>query len=386
MGTGRRRTPATRRSIVPAYVVCATRSSPVFRSPSSPASPAAAHPPAAAPTAERSTRYDDLTTLFGEWRTFQQPTRVNGVPDYSAAAMATQQRDLAGYVTRLATIDPGGWSIARQVDYHLVRAEMNGLDFDHRVLEPWANNPAFYVTVFLDESDQPAREGPFAIGAVEVWRHAFPLSTAAVDEINAGLQAVPALLEQARSNLVGDQKDIWTYGAAAIKAQSADLTTLASRLTGAPQGLKVSVQKAKDATDAVAAWLDGQAPGKSGPSGVGVEHYNWYLKHVQLAPYTWQDEVTLMERELARSSASLAFEEHRNARLPAQVPIASAAEFDRRSSAAVTEYMAFLKDHDILTIRADMDPGLRARLGRFSAGSRQARGSFLARWTRAIPK
>ena len=69
-------------------------------------------------------------------------------------------------MTRLATIDPGGWSIPQQVDDHLVRAEMNGLDFDHQVLKPWANNRAFYVTVFLDESDQPAREGPFAIGAV----------------------------------------------------------------------------------------------------------------------------------------------------------------------------------------------------------------------------
>ena len=48
---------------------------------------------------------------------------------------------------RLAAIDPSGWPIPQQVDYHVVRAEMNGLDFDHRVLRPWANNPAFYVTV-----------------------------------------------------------------------------------------------------------------------------------------------------------------------------------------------------------------------------------------------
>ena len=46
--------------------------------------------------AEHSTRYDDLTRLFGEWRTFQQPTHVTGVPDYSAPAMARQQRELAG--------------------------------------------------------------------------------------------------------------------------------------------------------------------------------------------------------------------------------------------------------------------------------------------------
>ena len=46
---------------------------------------------------------------------------------------------------------------------------MNGLDFDHRVLRPWANDPAFYVTVFASESDQPAREGHYARGSLELW-------------------------------------------------------------------------------------------------------------------------------------------------------------------------------------------------------------------------
>ena len=93
------------------------------------------------------------------------------------------------------------------------------------------------------------------------------------------------------------------------------------------------MQRAKAATDAFAAWLDAQAPSKTAPSGVGVENYDWYLKNVQLLPYTWQDEVTLMERELARAHAFLALEEQRNAALPAQVPIASADEFTRAGSA-----------------------------------------------------
>ena len=64
---------------------------------------------------------------------------------------------------------------------------------------------------------------------------------------------------------------------------------------------------------------------------------------MQLVPYTWQDEVTLMERELARARASLALEEQRNANLPPQAPIASAEEHTRRFGAAVDEYMAFLR-------------------------------------------
>ena len=71
-----------------------------------------------------------------------------------------------------------------------------------------------------------------------------------------------------------------------------------------------------------------------------------------------------MERELARSRALLAMEEIRNAKLPVQEPVASdAAEYDRKFNDAVTEYMALLKDHEILTVEAYMDPALRARIG-----------------------
>jgi hypothetical protein len=102
-----------------------------------------------------------------------------------------------------------------------------------------------------------------------------------------------------------------------------------------------------------------------------VDNYDWYLKNVQLAPYTWREEVTIMERELARSHALLAMEEVRNAKLPPQAPIASAGEYDRRFGDAVTVYMAYLRDHDILEVRDYMDPALRARIGSFRAGPRE---------------
>jgi len=336
-------------------------------------------PPAARPTAAKSTHYEDLTTLFAEWRSFQQPKLVNGAPDYSAAAMAAQARDLAGFANRLAAIDPTGWPIAQQVDYYIVRAEMNGLDFDHRVLRPWTNNPAFYATVHGDESDQPAREGPLAVGGIELWKYRLPLSPTDAAEISAGLQPIPQLLEQAKTNLTGNQKDLWTYGVKAITAQSAELTAFAGKIGDTQPDLNAAVGKARAATDALATWLESQAAGKTAHAGIGVENYNWYLTNVQLVPYTWQDEVMLMERELARSSASLALEEQKNAKLPPQIPVASAAEHDQRFSAAVTEYMAFLKDHDILTTRPDMEPGLRAHLGNFSPGPREFFGEVDAR-------
>ena len=318
-----------------------------------------------------STSYEELVSLFTDWRAFQRPKLIKGVPDYSAAAMASQHQALANYRARLAAIDPSGWPISQQADYHVVRAEMNGLDFDHRVLKPWANNPAFYVTIFPDESDQPAREGPFASGAVEIWSYQFPLSTRDADAIGAGLRAVPELLAQARTNLTGNGKDLWVYGARDLRQQSADLTALAARLGTSHATLLQDAERAKVATDAFAAWLEKEAAAKTGPSGVGLDNYNWYLRHVMLLPYTWRDLVTLMERELARAHTSLALEESKNTVLPQQTPIASAEEHAQRFGAAVSEYIAFLRDRQIMTVRDYMEPALRARTGRFSTGPRE---------------
>src|SRR5213596_3255505 len=79
----------------------------------------------AAPDPPRSSNYDDLVSFFKDFRAFQKPKVVNGVPDYSSAAMAAQQREIETYRKRLAAIDPSGWPIPQQVDYYIVRAELN---------------------------------------------------------------------------------------------------------------------------------------------------------------------------------------------------------------------------------------------------------------------
>ena len=316
-------------------------------------------------------RYADLETLFKEWRAFQIPKRVADVYDYRAAAMAAQRTELATYQRRLKAIDTTGWPIPAQVDYHIVRAEMNGLEFDHRVLKPWSNNPAFYATVFADESDQPAREGPHAAGMVELVWFKRPFSAKDAATIDSGIRVIPALLEQARINLTGNQKDLWSYGIRAMKAQSGVLASLGNELTAEHVALKDNVAKAKTATDAFVQWLESRAASKTAPSGIGVENYNWYLKNVQLLPYTWRDLVGIMDLELARSWAFLALEEARNAAVPPLAVVASAEEHSRRFNAAITDYVAYIRDHDLLTMKPYMDRRLRERIGRYSDRPRE---------------
>ena len=320
---------------------------------------------------QKKSSFADLTRLFAEWRAFQRPNLIDGVPDYSPRAMSAQHRELPAFQRQLAAIDTSGWPISQQVDWHIVRAEMNGLDFDHRALRPWANNPAFYVTVFFDRSDQPAREGPHTYGAVEIWRYTFPLSAERAAEMDAALRIIPKLLEQARKNLVGKSRDLWIYGMKDVREQSSSLTRLATLVADAPGELKSDIARAKEATDRFFEWLGAQAPSKTAPSGIGIENYNWYLKNVQLVPYTWQQEVALMESELARARAFLALEEEKNKDLPQPAVVASETEYARRFNAGVTEYMSFLKEREILTIKEYMDPALRDQIGKFNPGPRE---------------
>src|SRR5688572_12924834 len=82
--------------------------------------------------------YQDLLKLFDTFVAFERPQPKDGAPDYTAAAVAARRATLKSFQARLAAIDPKGWPVEQQVDHALVGALMNGLDFDLRVLRPWA--------------------------------------------------------------------------------------------------------------------------------------------------------------------------------------------------------------------------------------------------------
>jgi hypothetical protein len=138
--------------------------------------------------------------------------------------MAAQAKALPKWLARVDALDVSAAPLPLRNDVKLIRAEMKGLDFDHRVLSPWTRDPAFYVTVFDEQSDQPAREAEWADAAVELWPLKFPLSPAAERDLLAGLRIVPPLLAQARKNLTGNGKDLWRMAPGPIGEQKAAFT------------------------------------------------------------------------------------------------------------------------------------------------------------------
>ncbi len=319
-----------------------------------------------APVFGQPANYDELASLFEQWRAFQKPNVVDGVPDYTAAAMQAQHRGLPRYRARLAAIDTTGWSIAQRVDYLLVWAEMNGLDFDHRVLKPWANNPAFYGMLYTYQSDVPEREAPTIEGAVELWQYDFPLSVEDAEKLSAQLAPIPKIYEQAKVNLTGNGQDYWTGAIRTMGQQAQILNGLAERVTGTHEGLDQNIAAAHAAVEDLIKWLKETLPTQTAPSGIGVEAYDWYLKNVHLVPYTWHEIETMLERELTRAHAALRLEEHRNRDLPMLSRADSPEAYKTMMREGIDEYLAFLDEQEIVSMRPFMKQALLEQMGSFS--------------------
>lgn len=322
-------------------------------------------PPSYAGAQAKPSAYDELVDLFFAWREFQAPRMIEGVPDYSREAMERQHRELTEWRRRLAAIDTTGWAVSQQIDWVLVWAEMNGLDFEHRVTMPWSRDPAFYVWFYPSPTDVPEREGPNIHGAIELPEYERPLSAADAGEIAERLRKAEAVFDQARINLTGNARDLWITGIRSIREQSDDLAAFAESVRDAHPDLAAAALEARVASDGFVEWLAVRAESKTGASGIGRENYTWNLRNVHLLPYSWEDEVLLLERELARAHSSLRLEEHRNRGLPELSRIEDAAEYDRLVNQAVTEYMDFLAEEEVLPVRDYMDAALRAQTGRF---------------------
>jgi uncharacterized protein (DUF885 family) len=315
--------------------------------------------------AQAAPSYDDLVELWQQWRTFERPPLRDGAPDYTAAAVAQRHAELKRYQERLEAFDATGWTREQRIDLELVRAQLNGMDFDLRVLQPWARDPAYYQSIWTEQSDTPEHEGPAHHGLVELWQYTYPLSAADAGKLAQQLSVVRPLLDQARGNLTGNARDLWVTGIGTMEAQVTNLDDLAQKTQGAGAELARAVTEAREATVGFVAWLEEQAPKKNGPSGIGKEAYEWNLKHVHLVPMTWDEEVALLKRELARAHASLRFEEHRNRGLPALTAPADADAYAKKANDAVTKYMAWLARKQVFTVEPYLEPALRRHIDPF---------------------
>jgi len=291
------------------------------------------------PSVAATSDYASLVTLFKEWRTFENPPLLNGAPDYTAATFQQRMPQFKNLQTKLVAIDTTRWPVPQRVDWMIVWAEMNGYDFNQRVLQSWVRDPAFYKILWTERSDVPAHEGPTNHGTIELWTYTFSLTQEAQTKLVKQLQSIKPFYEQARQNLTGNAKELWVAGIRDIRTQAQDLQDI--------------LQK------------PGVADQPEGPSGIGKENYTWYQQNVHLVPLKWDDEVLLLKRELARAWTGLKLQEHSNRKLP-PLPAADSPEaFAALAERSARSLMNFLENDEIVTVKDYFEPALREHIGNF---------------------
>lgn len=307
-----------------------------------------------------------LEELFNDWRAFEIPPLRNGVPDYTQETFDRRADDFQKLRNTLEALVKDEWPIEDQIDWHILWAEMNGYEFNTKVLKSWQRDPAFYKVIWTAKSDVPAHEGPTPHFVIELWQYDFPLNAEQRAKFTKDIGLIPNFYEQAKENLTGNARDLWIAGIRDIETQVKVLQSILEKPGVADnEELVAAIDKAQKATIALADWLKEQAPSKNGPSGIGKDHYTWYQQNVHLVPLTWEDEVFLLKRELARSWSSLKLEEHKNRALEELSAADSPEAYDELARKAAKDLLDFLDKNDIVTVADYFEGALNAHLGGF---------------------
>jgi hypothetical protein len=314
--------------------------------------------PAAAPLPQQSpvAAHAALVELFDEFREARRVPTVEGVPDYTPAAIEARRDALAEIRGRFDRIDAEDWEVAQKADYLLVRSQLDAEEFLHRVTRPWARDPGLVV-------DQVRRTAYAEV----------PAGQAEQARLRSRLQAVVRGLDRARETLAEPSGELARMAIRQLE-RSDGVNQGEPRRDPPPEGVigwyrdllgRVESQAPDLAGDAGAAlgavegfrdWLAANEPRMTEPAYVGLDEYDWYLEHVLLMPYTSADLRVLAERERARARTFLKIEEHSNRGLPPIELVTSAEEHEARVRDAEELIRDFIAAHELLSIPETIPP------------------------------
>lgn len=309
---------------------------------------------AAAPAELRKLAHD-----YYQWRDAAYPTATSAMgdhryddrlTDFSPAALNARQTHVSELLRTVQGLSTDGWSRDDRVDAILFQAQLEGADFLGRTLNATATDPQTYVSecaaaifTLLQKDYAPHRTRALAA--------------------TSRLEQMPAMLRTARNNLT---KPVKLYAQLAIQAArggddlyQSSLMTLADELSPAE---RKRLTKARDnslkALHDYADWLDAGLARMPDWSPLGEETYNHLLKRVLLLPFDARDVATLGEVELGRYRALEAMLKDPKLASPdparAQHVPQDQAEFLAAYEARQQEMIAFLKQHQLLTIPSYM--------------------------------
>ena len=296
-----------------------------------------------------------LASDYYNWRNENEPvgssnrglhTWDDRLADFSPTKLAERAQHVRSLLDRVRAMKTDTWPKDEQIDAILFRAQLEGVDFQNRVLKFERTNPLIYVGECTD-----------AIFSLLKKEYDTPRKRAL--SATARLKAMPTMLKQGLTNLQNPAK---LYAKLAIaSARSIDplytQSLMALDVDLAPNEDEELV-KARDAALAAvhsyADELEKRMPKMVEFAPMGEANYNYYLKHVLLLPLDAREVETIGRVEMGRYRALEALlpdpkladpDPSRAANIPPDQ-----ASFLKAYESRETEMINFLKEHKLVTI------------------------------------
>jgi uncharacterized protein (DUF885 family) len=270
----------------------------------------------------------------------------NRLTDYSPAKIAERAQHVRTLLNQVRSMPGAKWPKDDRIDWLLFRAQLEGSDFNSRILQSEKTDPQVYVnecasgifSLLKKEYDAPRKR---ALAATE------------------RLKQMPAMLAQGEKNL---QKPVKLFAQLAIASARAidplfndSLMTLARDL--APEERDALVKARDGALTAIHGFADRiekRVPSMVDFAPMGTASYNYYLKNVLLLPLDATQVEMLGRAELARYRAlesllpdpSLA---DPNPARSKNIP-PDQASFLAAYESREQEMIAYMKEHKLVTI------------------------------------
>ena len=294
----------------------------------------------------------DLTEIFLAVRDLREPRLVDGIPDYSAEAIETQKTRLAELRSRFDVLDPADWLVRDQVDYLIVRSELDTLDYGLRVYRATSRSPNFYLSSI---SSFGMSSGATLSKLGRLVQQPPPFDEPRAREILEHMRNIPRILEQAKRNLTEPTREMsrWALPALANAEQSSRAFAEGLSEHFPPHlvdELHLNATAMGAAFEDYRAWIEERLPTMASAQPIGREMYDWILRRIWLLPYDAEDILRMGEQEYARMLSFSSFEEARNAGLEIPRMAATTTEYAARTEAEAKEIREFLEDRQALTV------------------------------------
>jgi len=295
---------------------------------------------------------EDLTAIFLAVRDLREPSLVDGIPDYSAAAVEEQKSKLAELRGRFDALQPSTWTVHDKVDYLIVRSELDMLDYGLRVYRAPSRSPNFYLSSI---SSFGMSSGATLSKLGQLVQQPPPFDERRALAILEHMQRIPGILEQAKVNLTEPTRQMsrWALPTLANAKQNSQAFAAGLAEHFPPHlvdELYSSATVMGAAFEDYRAWIAERLPTMESSKPLGREMYDWILRRIWLLPYDAEDILRMGEQEYARLLSFSSFEEARNEGLPSPRKVSTTAEYAARTEADAKAIRKFLEDRQALTV------------------------------------